>query len=149
LKLSEEVEVESPGSGKLLRSVQAPKRSRIVSAVLLALVAVLGLGSRRFAASLPYVIAAYAGDTAWALAVYIALGLLFPHLSTVRCAILTLIIAYLVEFSQLYHAPWIDAVRAYSLGHLALGSGFDPSDLVCYTAGVGIGVLIDRFRNHT
>ena len=121
-------------------------RNRIVSTALLTLVAILGLGSRRFGANLPHALAAYTGDTAWALAVFLGLVLLFPKVSTWRSALLTLIISYLVEFSQLYHAVWIDAIRDHSLGHLALGSGFDAKDLVCYTAGVGIAVLIDQLR---
>jgi hypothetical protein len=144
-----DVEIASLGAGELPRPMQVQKRSRLVSAAVLTLVAVLGLGSRRFAASLPSAIAAYTGDTAWALAVFVALGLLFPRLSTWRSAILTLFIAYLVEFSQLYHAPWIDQIRNHFVGHLALGSGYDPIDLLCYTAGTGIGVMIDRYRRRT
>jgi Protein of unknown function (DUF2809) len=128
------------------RALQKPNRNRIVSAALLTLVAILGLGSRRFAANLPQAIAAYTGDTAWALAVFLGLGLLFPRVTTWRIALLTLIISYLVEFSQIYHAIWIDTIRDHPLGHLALGSGFDRKDLVCYAAGVGIAVLIDQLR---
>jgi hypothetical protein len=125
------------------RALQKPNRNRLVSTALLTLVAILGLSSRRFAASLPHAIAAYTGDTAWALAVFLGLGLLFPRTSTWKNAGLTLIISYFVEFSQLYHARWIDTIRDHSLGHLALGNGFDPKDLVCYAAGVGIAVMID------
>jgi Protein of unknown function (DUF2809) len=131
------------------QTLQKLDRNRIVSTALLTLVAILGLGSRRFVGSLPLMIASYTGDTAWALAVFVVLGLLFPRLSTRRSAILTLFIAYLVEFSQLYHAPWIDRIRNHFVGHLALGSGFDPIDLLCYTAGTGIGVMIDRYRRRT
>jgi len=45
--------------------------------------------------------------------------------------------------SQLYHAPWLDAVRATRPGALALGQGFLWSDLACYAAGVGAAALID------
>jgi hypothetical protein len=30
-----------------------------------------------------------------------------------------------VEFSQLYHAPWIDTIRAARIGALVLGSTFN------------------------
>ncbi len=45
--------------------------------------------------------------------------------------------------SQLYHAEWIDSIRATTLGGLVLGYGFLWSDLVAYTIGVGIGFLFE------
>ena len=51
---------------------------------------------------------------------------------------------FAVEMSQLYHAPWIDAIRDTRLGGLVLGHGFHERDLVCYGAGVLLGVLIER-----
>ena len=48
-----------------------------------------------------------------------------------------------VEVSQLYHTPTLDAVRATMLGHLVLGSGFDPRDLVAYAVGVGLAALLE------
>jgi tetratricopeptide (TPR) repeat protein len=126
-------------------SMQIP-RSRVVWMALIALVAVCGLGSRKYAVYLPYFIAAYAGDTAWTLAVFLGLGLFFPRLSTWSVTALSLVISFTVEFSQLYHAPWIDAIRGTTMGHLALGSGFDPKDLACYTVGASIGVLLEALR---
>jgi hypothetical protein len=52
-------------------------------------------------------------------------------------------LAFLVEISQLYHAPWIDAIRQTTLGGLVLGFGFLRTDLVCYSVGVMIGVIAD------
>src|SRR4051812_12570670 len=49
----------------------------------------------------------------------------------------------LVEASQLYHAPALDALRATRLGHLVLGSGFDARDLAAYAAGVAGATLLD------
>lgn len=46
------------------------------------------------------------------------------------------------ELSQLYHAPWIDGLRATRLGGLVLGFGFLWSDLIAHAAGVlGAAVL--------
>jgi glycopeptide antibiotics resistance protein len=118
-------------------------RSPFVSVALLIIVAICGLGSRNYAGYLPDFIAAYTGDTAWTLAVFLALGLLVPRLSKWSVAVLAVVISFTVELSQLYHAPWIDAIRDTTIGHLALGSGFDPTDLACYMVGAGIGVLIE------
>ena len=50
---------------------------------------------------------------------------------------------YGIEVSQLYHAEWIDSIRATTLGGLVLGYGFLWSDLVAYTIGVGVGFLFE------
>jgi hypothetical protein len=57
-----------------------------------------------------------------------------------------------VEVSQLYHAPAIDALRATFVGALVLGSGFDLRDLAAYALGVASALLLDvalivRLRN--
>ncbi len=123
--------------------MRASRRNPWIQLALIALVIVLGLGSRRFSSHLPSFVAAYAGDTLWALAAFLGLGLVFPRSSTVRLALSALAISFAVELSQLYHAPWIDAVRSTTAGALLLGHGFLWSDLACYTAGVGLGILID------
>jgi hypothetical protein len=57
--------------------------------------------------------------------------------------LLALAFAWGVEFSQLYHAPWIDAVRATLPGRLVLGTTFNWPDLLAYALGVGLGALED------
>ena len=47
------------------------------------------------------------------------------------------------ETSQLYHAPWIDRIRATTLGGLVLGFGFLWSDIACYTVGVACAMCVD------
>ena len=54
----------------------------------------------------------------------------------------------IIEISQLYHAPWIDSIRATTLGGLILGFGFLWSDLICYTVGIVIGAIIDKIINN-
>jgi hypothetical protein len=108
---------------------------------LIALASVLGIGSRRFAQSLPGFVAAYAGDTLWALAACLGIGLILPRFSTWRVAVLALLFSLLIEVSQLYHALWIDSIRRTTLGGLVLGFDFVPSDLACYSVGVGVGKI--------
>jgi hypothetical protein len=75
--------------------------------------------------------------------VFAVVGLLAPRWPTARVAAVALAMAYLVEASQLYHAPWIDGLRATRIGGLVLGFGFLWSDLVCYTVGVTLGVILE------
>lgn len=56
----------------------------------------------------------------------------------------TLGVAWAVEFSQLWHATWLDAIRATKPGRLALGSGFDAWDLPAYAIGVSAAYGVDR-----
>ena len=108
-----------------------------------AVVIVLGLASRRYGNHLPPFLAEYAGDTLWALLVFLGISALRPNARLWRRGAMALVIAFLVEISQLYHAPWIDGIRATKLGGLVLGFGFLWTDLVCYAVGVGIGIFFD------
>jgi hypothetical protein len=124
--------------------MRARRRNRALWIVLILLTVALGLGSRRYAASLPGVVAAYAGDTLWATVAFLGIGLLLPRASTWRVALLAISLSVLVEAGQLYHAPWIDSIRRTTVGGLALGFDFVWSDLACYDGGVALGILIER-----
>ncbi|WP_305452706.1 DUF2809 domain-containing protein [Bacillus mycoides] len=117
------------------------KRNRLLYAVFTIIVIILGLSSRKFAFALPDLLNGYLGDALWALMIFIGFGFLFPKIETRKLAFISLIFCYGIEISQLYHAEWIDSIRATTLGGLVLGYGFLWSDLVAYTIGVGVGLL--------
>jgi hypothetical protein len=119
------------------------RRNPLIQIILIGLACLLGIGSRRYAQVLPGFIAAYAGDTLWALAAFLGIGLVLSQASTRTIALLAMAFSIAVEISQLYHAPWIDSIRQTTLGGLILGFGFLWSDLACYAVGVGMGVVID------
>ncbi|MDP0498824.1 MAG: DUF2809 domain-containing protein [Verrucomicrobiota bacterium JB022] len=118
-------------------------RSRPINTVFLVVVLVLGLSTRRLPELWPPVIQAYGGDTLWALFVYLGIGWVFVRWSPNRVALVALSFSVLIELSQLYHAPWIDQIRATTLGALILGHGFLWSDLACYAVGVGMGWVME------
>lgn len=120
-----------------------PRRNPVIWTSLIVLAVALGLGSRRFGRSLPDFLAAYAGDTLWALVVFLGLGLLLRRASTWALALAALTFSGLIELSQLYHAPWIDSIRRTTPGGLVLGFGFLWSDLACYAVGVGFGCFVE------
>jgi hypothetical protein len=111
-------------------------------------VVALGLGSRRYGSYLPVFVGEYAGDTLWALMVFLALGCVAPRARTSHRAGIALLVSYSVEISQLYHAPWIDALRHTTLGGLVLGFGFLWSDVGCYAVGVSLGAGIEHLAVH-
>jgi hypothetical protein len=127
---------------RALGSGHTPRRRAIYVRVLLLTIA-LGLGSRRFGAVLPVLVARYAGDVLWATMVFWLCAIAAPRVARHRLAAAALVISWAVECSQLYRAPWLDALRATTLGALALGQGFLWSDLLCYTTGVLLGALLD------
>jgi hypothetical protein len=95
---------------------------------------------------LPWVSAFFAkngGDTLWAMMVFMVIRLIGPRWTIGKAAALALTISYLCEFSQLYHAPWIDTFRSYRLGHVLIGSSFAWTDMVCYTVGILAGAFAE------
>jgi hypothetical protein len=104
----------------------------------------LGLATRRFPQAFPQIIATYGGDTLWAVMVVWLFAIARPQATTMALAVSAIVVAVLIECSQLYHAPWIDTLRATTPGALVLGQGFLWSDLVCYAVGVSLAALIDR-----
>ena len=110
------------------------------SFVVLAVIA-LGLASREVSGLFPAALGKYPGDALWALMVFAAWGILRPRALTWQTAAAALATCYAVEFSQLYQAPWINAIRSTTLGHLVLGSAFHRLDLLAYAAGVFVGVV--------
>ncbi|MFV0976619.1 DUF2809 domain-containing protein [Bacillus sp. BSL6] len=119
------------------------KRNRLLYAMFTILVIILGLSSRKFAFALPALLNDYLGDALWALMIFIGFGFLFPKIEMKKLAFISLMFCYGIEMSQLYHAEWIDNIRATTLGGLVLGYGFLWSDLVAYTIGVGVGFIFE------
>jgi hypothetical protein len=119
------------------------KRSRKLYASAGALVIVIGILWRSLLFPLPNATGKYGGDALWALLVFIGFGQLFNAASTLRIAVASLGFAWAIEFSQLYHAPWIDSLRSTLIGRLVLGSMFNAPDLLAYAAGIALGVLVE------
>ncbi|WP_460970610.1 ribosomal maturation YjgA family protein [Spirosoma migulaei] len=119
-------------------------RNRTTYGLLTLIVLLIGLASRRFMGDIPFV-KTYVGDVLWALMVFFGFAFLFTRWPTKAIALATLIFSFSIESSQLYHAPWIDSLRATRLGGLVLGFTFVWSDMLCYSLGVLIGFVAETF----
>ena len=119
-------------------------KRRIVYLLLAILTMLVGLASRRYLPYLPSFIGEYSGDVLWALLLFLVVSFVLACRPRFQRCIISLVLAFAVEVSQLYHAPWIDSIRNTTLGGLVLGFGFLWSDLVCYLVGITAGVLADR-----
>ncbi len=125
-------------------------RSRVLYALLVVAVIASGLLWRSSLLPLPPFASKYGGDALWALMVFFGFGLLFPRSPTSAVAMLAIGFSSVVEISQLYHAPWIEAWRATLPGRLILGSTFNWLDLPAYALGVALGAGVElRFRRST
>lgn len=121
------------------------KRNRILYFVIIVTVIVCGLLSRKYSFIFPVIVNDYLGDALWAAMVFFMAAFVFNKKSTVKVAIIALAFCYLIEISQLYHAPWIENIRNTTLGGLVLGFGFLWSDIFAYTLGVSTAALLEYF----
>jgi hypothetical protein len=119
------------------------KRRRGIYGLWLAAVIGTGLLSRSELIGLPPFWAKYLGDALWALMFFIGAAIVLPMSSTPVVAAIALAICSAIEISQLYHAPWIDAVRETWPGKLLLGSVFAWADFAAYLAGIATGVATE------
>ncbi|WP_254563111.1 ribosomal maturation YjgA family protein [Dyadobacter diqingensis] len=119
-------------------------RNRITYFFLTILTIALGLTSRKMADQFPKLVNLYLGDALWALMIFLIAGFLFNKHSTLRTTLYSAVFCYLIEISQLYHAPWIDAIRATTPGALVLGYGFLWSDILAYSIGIGVGLFLEK-----
>jgi hypothetical protein len=110
---------------------------RLTYFILICLTIILGLLSRHIP-GMPLFI----GDIIWATMIYFGFRFLFIKRSIKFIVIASLVFCYDIEFSQLYQAPWINNIRHTVLGGLILGEVFVWGDLLSYTVGVAIGVLV-------
>ena len=118
-------------------------RSRIALSLLTVFVIAVGLASRRGYVPFPAALQNYPGDALWAWVVLLCVAWVRPAITRSKLVIWSLMIAFAIEFLQLYQAPWIQAVRANKLAYLVLGNGFDPLDLLAYVVGIALGATVD------
>ncbi len=117
---------------------------RILYFVITSLVMIMGLLSRKFMFIFPKNIAPFIGDMFWAMMVYFGFRFLLPKLSLLKSFNIALIFSFGIEISQLYQDNWINSIRKTTIGGLVLGHGFLWMDLISYTIGIIIAVIIDK-----
>jgi Protein of unknown function (DUF2809) len=93
---------------------------------------------------LPPVVRDVLADALWAMMMVWWISAAAPRLPLRTRSLAALVVCVAVELSQRYHTPFLDAARRTLAGHLILGSGYDPRDLIAYAAGVVVAVVVDR-----
>ena len=117
-------------------------KKRFLYIILTIVTMILGLASRKYGSLLPNFLREYSGDALWALMVYFGFSFVCIKLSISKRGVIALVFSFIIEISQIYQGVWINKIRTTTLGGLILGHGFLVSDLICYTVGINIGLII-------
>jgi hypothetical protein len=91
----------------------------------------LGLVSRKIS-YLPL----WIGDMLWGIMIFFIVKFIHVNKSNRNVVAISLVLCFIVEFSQLYQAEWVNNIRKTLPGRLVLGQGFLWSDLLAYTVGI-------------
>ena len=117
-------------------------KARVKYFALIIAIIILGLLSRGFS-----IVPLWIGDVLWATMIFFMIRFFYISSSIKKIAIISLVICYAIEFSQLYKAEWIDNLRHTLFGRLVLGDTFLWGDLLSYTIGIGAGIGFEMAIN--
>ncbi|WP_226671599.1 DUF2809 domain-containing protein [Metabacillus litoralis] len=118
------------------------KRTNYIFAIFITII--LGLASREFSYIFPSIITQNAGDILWAMMSYYGFRFLLIRKNLHISFWFSLIFCFIIEFSQLYQADWINFLRSNLIGALILGKGYLTIDLIRYTTGIIIATVLDK-----
>lgn len=79
------------------------------------------------------------GSIAYEIFWILLVAFLFPQASPLWTAVGVCLATCVLEFLQLWHPPWLEAMRATLLGRLILGNTFNGSDFLSYFIGSFLG----------
>lgn len=65
----------------------------------------------------------------------------FPRARPWKIAAAVLTVTCILETLQLWHPPFLEAIRRYFLGRALVGTNFVWSDFFCYVVGAGVGCV--------
>lgn len=118
-------------------------RQRLVA---LALVIAVGLAVRLLGPhiGLPWWFTKYSGSILWGAMVYFLVAAAPGKRSRPALIATALVLAVIVEFSRLFHTPWLDAFRLTLAGALLLGRVFSFWNIAAYAIGVAGAAALDR-----
>ena len=84
----------------------------------------------------------YFGDFLYQSFLILLIIFIFPELSPAKTAWVVFIFNCIIELSQLWKPPFLQAIRATLFGRLFLGSGFAWEDFIGYILGCILGWIL-------
>jgi len=115
------------------------KKARIIYFSLVCIVILLGLISRQLS-----FVPLFMGDLLWAVMIFFIIRFIFLDADVKSIVLISLMLCYAVEISQLYQADWINAIRKTLPGRLILGQGFLWTDILSYTVGIMLVSILEQ-----
>lgn len=70
----------------------------------------------------------------------------FSDMNPVKAALGVLLFAYVVEVSQYFHLVNLLGLGGSNIARLLLGNSFSFADLLAYTLGIALVIVIERIR---
>ena len=119
-------------------------RNRLLYLLLIGVTIILGLASRRVDRFLPGVLHKNTGDALWAVMAFWIWALLLSRRSTLFVACATGAFSLFIECFKFVQAPWLETIRATTIGRLIFGYSFSWSNLLCYLIGIVVAAMIDQ-----
>lgn len=114
------------------------KKYRIPYLIVLLLIIFLGIMSRK-----TNLVPLSTGDFLYAIMMYLLIRIIFINKKAYQIAFLSLITCYSIEFLQLYQSGWMLELRKTLFGRYVLGQGFLWTDILAYTFGILIALLLE------
>lgn len=107
--------------------------------MLICVLIILGLVSREIS-----FVPLFVGDILWAIMIFFIIKFIFIDINRKTLFLVSLMICYMAEISQLYQVEWLNNIRMTTPGRLVLGQGFLWSDIISYTIGITIAATGSR-----
>jgi hypothetical protein len=105
---------------------------------------ITGLLSRSLGLDKTHFIVSHVGDILWAAFIYYLVRLIQPKLRSEASALFAAVFCLAIEFQQLYQAEWLLELRSNKILALVLGHSYSTADLLCYTSGIVLALLLDN-----
>lgn len=126
------------------------RRFRLRTGLVLAVLVPAGLGTKFYSGPLESWVHGSLGGVLYVVFWCLVVGVLLPRVRPGRIAWAVFGVTCLLEAAQLWHPPFLQAIRGTFPGALLLGTTFVPSDFPHYAAGALIGWrAVRRLRGET
>lgn len=122
--------------------IECMRLRKLIYLFLFVLCAWLAIATRTHSGWFPAPVVKYGGDTIWAGMFLFFLRMFFQRIVLWKLALICFALGVADETLQLYHAPWIEAIRHTRIGGLMLGFGFLWSDIICYAVGILMAYVV-------
>jgi hypothetical protein len=124
------------------RNFPAYLRSQTRLIVALAILVPLGFGSKFYAGPGAVWVNNSLGGVLYVIFWTFLAALVFPAARAILLAGGVLVVTCVLEYLQLWHPPFLEAVRSTFIGRTLIGNSFSRADLLYYLAGSVISVYL-------